>query len=307
MEGLERKTSHKIFGLQSVLPTECSWTRAWHNHDLRDFIQKLMAASAESHSQILNIASGVVQKMRKEDQRSKRGQGHHKKTVHRITLLWLSQAHRYQGAYMDLYICYGWAARCSCGHPNSGNRGCLWLLFLLVGRLSSYRASFSCLDVMLCSWSYCSLLCCDCLMSLGGLLFSEGRWGMDVREEGQWKEETGKRGGRRNRSWDVIYKRRKKIIWIILKISRTYLLKTFIVNALVQGSVNLFYKVNVNIWCLVRDVASALCSHISKATQNQLQVTCKVEVWSSKKTRQKMGGWPVGCIHFMLSELFKRG
>ena len=39
--------------------------------------------------------------------------------------------------------------------------------FFLLGFLSN-------LDMMICAWSYCCLLCNVCLMSLGGLLFSEG-------------------------------------------------------------------------------------------------------------------------------------
>lgn len=39
--------------------------------------------------------------------------------------------------------------------------------FFLLGFLSN-------LDMMICAWSYCRLLCNVCLMSLGGLLFSEG-------------------------------------------------------------------------------------------------------------------------------------
>lgn len=47
-------------------------------------------------------------------------------------------------------------------------------LALLVKSISSFYVALSSLDVMLCAWSYCSLLYCVWLMSLGGLFFSEG-------------------------------------------------------------------------------------------------------------------------------------
>lgn len=42
-------------------------------------------------------------------------------------------------------------------------------------------------------------------MSQGGLFFSEGR--VDLVE---WEQKTGRRGGRENCDWDVIYERRMK-------------------------------------------------------------------------------------------------
>lgn len=195
MEGLGHKDSHKTFGLWSVLPAECSRTTAWHNCHQRDFIHKLMWADAESHSQTLDIASGVLQRMGREEQRDKRGEGHHKKTAHRINLLRFRQAHRYQGACMDLSVCYGWIAWCSFGNPNSGNRGCIWLFFLLVGPFSSYRVVLSCLDVMVCAWPYGSLLCCVwCPWETCSFLRGGGGWTWGGDRKG--KEETGKRGGR---------------------------------------------------------------------------------------------------------------
>lgn len=53
------------------------------------------------------------------------------------------------------------------------------------------------LDVMVYTWSYCSRSCCVCLMSLGGLHFSERRWGsMDLGERGDGGGETGRGEGR---------------------------------------------------------------------------------------------------------------
>jgi hypothetical protein len=41
------------------------------------------------------------------------------------------------------------------------------------GPLSSYGDASHNLDVMVCAWSYCTLLCCVWLMFLGGLLLSK--------------------------------------------------------------------------------------------------------------------------------------
>lgn len=52
--------------------------------------------------------------------------------------------------------------------------------FLLLGCSSSFR-------VMAFALSYCILSCCFWLLSLGGLLFSDGRW---------WRVDPVERGGR---------------------------------------------------------------------------------------------------------------
>lgn len=63
---------------------------------------------------------------------------------------------------------------CSCGIPNSGI-GSYLLWDLLVGPFCSHWVASSSLHVMVCAWSYWSLLCYIGLMSLGGMLFSGGR------------------------------------------------------------------------------------------------------------------------------------
>ena len=62
--------------------------------------------------------------------------------------------------------------------------GCLWNPFPPPG-LSS-------LDVRICAWPDCSLLCHIWLVSLGGLLFSEGKWcGVNLEERGGDGERLG--------------------------------------------------------------------------------------------------------------------
>lgn len=46
-----------------------------------------------------------------------------------------------------------------------------------------YWVALSSLDVMVCAWSYYSLVCHVHLMSLGDLLFSEGRWELGIEKE----------------------------------------------------------------------------------------------------------------------------
>lgn len=58
--------------------------------------------------------------------------------------------------------------------------------------LSSYWVASSGPDVMVCALSYCTLLCCVWLVSLGGLLFSEGKQRVDG---------SGKRGCLRGETW----------------------------------------------------------------------------------------------------------
>lgn len=54
VEGLEHQSSHKTFNIQFVLPAECSVTGASHSHhqkDQNDFLQQLIGADPQSHSQ----------------------------------------------------------------------------------------------------------------------------------------------------------------------------------------------------------------------------------------------------------------
>ena len=69
-----------------------------------------------------------------------------------------------------------------------------------MGTFPSIWVALSSLDVMVCAWSYCSLLCHVWLVSLNGLLWVEGREGVvDLGERrcmggdsGQGKEREGK-------------------------------------------------------------------------------------------------------------------
>lgn len=77
------------------------------------------------------------------------------------------------------------------------------LLFCLLMRLFSfYKFVSSSLDIIVCAWSYRSIFCPVSMMSLGGLLFSKGRFWED-RSGGEGRQEVrdggngeGKEGGK---------------------------------------------------------------------------------------------------------------
>ena len=78
------------------------------------------------------------------------------------------------------------------------------MIFLLLGRLFQ-------LNIRGGPWSYGNLICHDWLISLGGVLFPEGKWRRSVLgEEGKWRRRTGKREGRTNCGPVVIHDRIKK-------------------------------------------------------------------------------------------------
>ena len=52
-------------------------TGAYHNCPLRGFIQQLMEIDAETHSQTLGIAVGILWNSRGKDKGSQKGQGQH--------------------------------------------------------------------------------------------------------------------------------------------------------------------------------------------------------------------------------------
>ena len=104
-----------------------------------------------------------------------------------------------------LHICYSGVASCFYRTPNSGDGVSLTLLPALE---TSYWVASPTLDMRVCVWSYCILLCHVWLMSLGGLIFS------GVRLEGEWiwrreEVEEARRSGRKGAcNWDVLYERR---------------------------------------------------------------------------------------------------
>ena len=54
VEGLEHQSSHKTFNKQFVLPAECSVTGASYSHHQKnqnDFLEQLIGADPQSHSQ----------------------------------------------------------------------------------------------------------------------------------------------------------------------------------------------------------------------------------------------------------------
>ena len=59
----------------------------------------------------------------------------------------------------SLCICYDCEDYCSSEIPNSGSRGCLQLFCQPLELLFSYWVALPSLDVRICVWSYCNLLC----------------------------------------------------------------------------------------------------------------------------------------------------
>jgi hypothetical protein len=55
------------------------YTEAYHNHHQRSFIHQLMKADSETCSQPLDRALGILQKRRRKQCSSQRGEGLHKK------------------------------------------------------------------------------------------------------------------------------------------------------------------------------------------------------------------------------------
>ena len=92
-----------------------------------------------------------------------------------------------------LHICYCCIAWCTFGTPSSGSRGCFWCLCLLLVPFSStWLPYLSLIWQYVCAF-YCILLCHLWLISLGGLVLSEGKqknafWGKVRWEQGSWKK-----------------------------------------------------------------------------------------------------------------------
>jgi hypothetical protein len=82
-------------------------------------------------------------------------------------------------------IHYGWIAWYLCRNPKSGSRGLSLTLAYLKDPFSSSWVALSSLDLMERVWSCCSLLCRVWLMSLEGLLVSQGRGGEGRGGEGE--------------------------------------------------------------------------------------------------------------------------
>jgi hypothetical protein len=60
------------------------YTGAYYDCYQRGFIQQLIETDGKTHSQTLGRAGGLLWKREREDRKSQREQGHHKKT-HRIS------------------------------------------------------------------------------------------------------------------------------------------------------------------------------------------------------------------------------
>lgn len=84
--------------------------------------------------------------------------------------------------------------------------GCLWLFCLLLESLSSYWVALYSLDMRVCAWYYCILLCHVWVMSLGDLLFSVWRQGWG---RGSGRESRSRRsGGTGKCGQDILYEKR---------------------------------------------------------------------------------------------------
>lgn len=118
VEGLKHQLSHKTLGWQWFLPAKYFGENP-HQRDLRDFIQQRMGAKAESHSQTLGRAQGVVVRRERKKQRNQRGQKQQENRAHRTKWPGLMGVCRDQGICKEctlglLHICYDWEAWCSC-------------------------------------------------------------------------------------------------------------------------------------------------------------------------------------------------
>lgn len=105
------------------------------------------------------------------------------------------QSQNMHGSVLGLHICYACLlAWYSCGTPNSGNRGCLWLFCLILATLSSYWvASFS-IKLRGGAWSYCNMIWHVWFIFLGGLplrkreeewTWGGGKWVLGEMEGGE--------------------------------------------------------------------------------------------------------------------------
>lgn len=86
--------------------------------------------------------------------------------------------------------------------------GCLWLFCLSLGPFSSYCVTLSNLGMSICASSFCTLLFCVQLVSLGELLFP---WKEMEEEWIWWRGEVrgcGRIGRTGNCSWDALCERR---------------------------------------------------------------------------------------------------
>lgn len=114
-----------------------------------------------------------------------------------------------------------WLTWCSFGTPNSGSRVFLTLLSAL-GIFSYYCIALSSLDMGVCAYSYCILLCYVQMMSMGDLLFSERKWRRNESgEEGRWEEWREKKLWLGYIVWE---KNLKKCKYIMQKIDYSYII-----------------------------------------------------------------------------------
>lgn len=140
--------------------------------------------------------------------------GHQENMVHWFKLAGLRWAHRdFPQQAQGLHV---W---CFCRTPNCGTESVLDLF-------AGSRDSASCwvalpsISVSAFALSYIILSCWICLLSLTGLLFSEGRWmGSGSTGEGKWGR-AWRSGRRKNCDREVLYERRMKNLFSIRQTDR---------------------------------------------------------------------------------------
>lgn len=106
-----------------------------------------------------------------------------------------------------------------CGTPNCGTESVLDLFACSWDSASCWVALPS-ISVSAFALSYIILFCWICLLSLTGLLFSEGRWmGSGYTGEGKWGRAC-RSGRRKNCGREVLYERRMKNLFSIRQTDR---------------------------------------------------------------------------------------
>lgn len=114
--------------------------------NIREFCAALWWEQIKDPQPNRSWSTEILQKSRRKDYRSHRGQGDEKKTSHSINLLKLIRSLQrlnqhsgsLYGSDLDyLYICYSRVAWYSCENPSNGSQGCLWLFCLCQDIFSS--------------------------------------------------------------------------------------------------------------------------------------------------------------------------
>lgn len=145
-----------------------------HQRDQWAFIEQQMETDEESHSQILGGAWKVLLRKYCWGRRTGGAKGNKYTTRAWPTLSTDWESSGLTEIRKPVWVRPRYSAyvlwcidQCSCGIPNSWSRHCFWLLFLPLGSFTSYHVAIPILDVMIYTWSYCSLLCYGAFLGWG--------------------------------------------------------------------------------------------------------------------------------------------